>query len=64
MPYACQRLGFKTHVMPAIEVLRIDGLPCQGFSPKQSTSTSVAPTLRKGDPVVSSRSDASGLWQA
>ena len=34
MPYACKLLGFKSKALPAIEVLRIDGRVCQGFTPK------------------------------
>ncbi len=34
MPYACRLLGFKSKALPAIEVLRIDGRVCQGFTAK------------------------------
>ena len=34
MPYACQRMGFKSAVLPALEVLRADGQFCQSFTPK------------------------------
>lgn len=37
MPYACQRYGFRTKVLPAIEVLRVDGQFCMGFVPKPET---------------------------
>jgi hypothetical protein len=33
-PYACQRLGFRSQVLPSLEVLRTDGRFCQGFLPK------------------------------
>lgn len=33
-PYACSLMGFKSRVLPAIEVRRIDGMPCLGFSSK------------------------------
>ena len=33
-PYACKLLGFKSKALPAIEVLRIDGRVCQGFTLK------------------------------
>ena len=33
-PYACQLMGFKTKVLPSIEVLRADGQRCRGFSAK------------------------------
>lgn len=35
-PYACRRMGFQSRTMPAIEVLRVCGQPCQGFSLKTS----------------------------
>ena len=31
LPYACRLMGFKSRIMPAIEVLRADGSRCQGF---------------------------------
>ena len=34
MPYACKLLGFKSKALPSIEVLRIDGRVCQGFTAK------------------------------
>lgn len=34
LPYACRLMGFKTRILPAIEVLRADGTRCRGFSPK------------------------------
>jgi len=37
MPYACKLLGFKSKALPAIEVLRIDGRVCQGFTAKIQT---------------------------
>jgi hypothetical protein len=40
MPYACKRYGFRTKVLPAIEVLRVDGQFCMGFVPKPETPTS------------------------
>jgi len=33
-PYACRLLGFKSRVLPAIEVMRIDGRMCLGFTAK------------------------------
>ena len=43
LPYLCRLMGFKTKMLPAIEVLRADGQVCQGFSPKP------APTVRTRD---------------
>jgi len=34
LPYLCRLMGFKTKMLPAIEVLRADGQYCQGFHPK------------------------------
>ncbi len=34
MPYSCRLMGFKSRVLPAIEVLRADGSRCRGFLPK------------------------------
>jgi hypothetical protein len=40
MPYACKLLGFKSKALPSIEVLRIDGRVCQGFTQKQRPHSS------------------------
>jgi hypothetical protein len=34
MPYGCKLMGFRSKVVPSIEVLRTDGRFCGGFSPK------------------------------
>ncbi len=52
MPYSCRLMGFKSRILPAIEVLRADGLRCQGFMRKPAAaaacSESTTPTtLRK-----------------
>ena len=48
MPYSCRLMGFKSRILPAIEVLRIDGQRCQGFMRKPAAATgcseSPAPT--------------------
>ena len=33
-PYACRLLGFKSKVLPAIQVMRVDGRRCLGFVAK------------------------------
>ncbi len=33
-PYLCRFMGFKSRLLPSIEVARADGRPCAGFSPK------------------------------
>ena len=42
-PYSCRLMGFKTKILPAIEVLRADGLRCMGFERKPVVSTRMAP---------------------
>jgi hypothetical protein len=42
MPYGCKLMGFRSKVVPSVEVLRTDGRFCGGFSPKpprQDTSS-------------------------
>ncbi len=39
-PYACNLMGFKSRISPALEVLRADGRRCKGFSPKIAPVTS------------------------
>jgi hypothetical protein len=34
MPYGCKLMGFRSKVIPSMEVLRMDGRFCGGFSPK------------------------------
>ncbi len=34
LPYSCRLMGFKSRIMPAIEVLRADGSRCRGFMQK------------------------------
>ncbi len=34
LPYLCRLMGFKSRSLPALEIVRIDGKPCQGFTPK------------------------------
>ena len=35
-PYACNLMGFKSRLLPALEVLRTDGTACLGFTEKQA----------------------------
>ena len=55
-PYACQLMGFKTKVLPSIEVLRADGERCRGFLQK------VAMPQRTPTPNVKEPSPMRG-WQ-
>jgi hypothetical protein len=41
MPYGCKLMGFRSKVVPSLEVLRTDGRFCGGFSPKLATSKDV-----------------------
>jgi len=34
LPYSCKLLGFKSRNLPCVQVLQLDGRPCQGFEPK------------------------------
>ena len=36
MPYGCKLMGFRSKVVPSLEVLRTDGRFCGGFSPKSA----------------------------
>lgn len=52
MPYSCRLMGFKSRILPAIEVLRADGHRCQGFMRKPAATTGCsesppASTVRK-----------------
>jgi len=33
-PYSCKAMGFKSKVLPSLEVMRIDGQACRGFASK------------------------------
>lgn len=35
LPYSCKLLGFKSRNLPCMQVLQLDGRPCQGFEPKR-----------------------------
>jgi hypothetical protein len=41
-PYSCRLMGFKSRIMPAIEVLRADGTRCRGFMQKPATGAQAA----------------------
>ena len=34
LPYLCRLMGFKSRSLPALEIIRADGKPCQGFTAK------------------------------
>ena len=38
LPYTCRLMGFKSRGLPAVEVLRADGVFCRGFASKSAAS--------------------------
>lgn len=58
LPYACRFMGFKSRNLPAIEVLRADGLFCAGFSAKDSAPAAPSRLAVQAHAVPSSPSDA------
>jgi hypothetical protein len=40
LPYGCKLMGFRSKVVPSLEVLRTDGRFCGGFSPKPAKQES------------------------
>jgi hypothetical protein len=67
-PYACRLMGFKSRVLPAIEVFRTDGNPCRGFTAKlASAPVAQDPPSMLSSAVVSKvkpRSHSSNVWEA
>jgi hypothetical protein len=35
-------IGFKSRSLPALEVIRVDGKPCEGFAPKPTVAVKPA----------------------
>jgi hypothetical protein len=48
MPYNCKRMGFKSAVLPALEVLRADGQTCRCFEAKIPTPSAPAAVPQDG----------------
>ncbi len=63
LPYACQLMGIKTAALPAWEVLRADGRPCQGFVPKAAAPApqASAQTAAARSPLASGRKKDEGF---
>jgi len=62
-PYGCKLMGFRSKVIPSLEVLRTDGRFCGGFSPKVDTrknKMAVKPTQAVGNPSNRQDSDRRG----
>lgn len=43
LPYSCRLMGFKSRGLPAIEVLRADGVFCRGFAAKGAATPAPPP---------------------
>jgi hypothetical protein len=60
-PYGCKLMGFKSKIIPSIEVLRTDGRFCGGFSAKTRPVSGDAPAQRPtqsvGNPSMRRDSD-------
>ncbi len=66
-PYACRLMGFKSRVLPAIEVYRTDGNPCRGFHSKPPTAPVAEATPSHRVAVVSKvkpRIHSNNVWEA
>ena len=68
MPYGCKLMGFRSKVVPSIEVLRTDGRFCGGFSPKPvnpapATNTQKASKAPVGNPSQRQKTDPRGPIQ-
>jgi hypothetical protein len=37
-PYGCSAMGFKSKILPCLEVIRVHGSPCLSFVPKQKST--------------------------
>ena len=62
VPYACRLMGFKSRIMPAIEVLRADGVRCRGYMRKTSTGVNGVndPSMVDDSAPINSATPASG----
>ena len=49
-PYLCRLMGFKSRALPAIEVLRADGVFCQGFEAKPPVPAKPARPIEPAPP--------------
>ena len=51
MPYGCKLMGFRSKVIPSMEVLRTDGRFCGGFSAKPTKTDAKSPNSTINDNV-------------
>ena len=56
-PYMCRLMGFKSRALPAIEVLRVDGIACQGFAVKEAPAAAAPPAATRPEPSLQASSD-------
>ena len=56
MPYGCKLMGFRSKVVPSVEVLRTDGRFCGGFSPKPAKPASGQPSQKGSQQPVDNSS--------
>jgi len=66
LPYGCKLMGFRSKVVPSLEVLRTDGRFCGGFSPKPTSSKNVfyktnSPSGKVGSPTDGGHSTKTGI---
>lgn len=62
-PYSCKLMGFRSRVIPSIEVLRNDGRFCSGFTAKPApvaATTKTKPTLSVGKTTNRRNTDPGG----
>jgi len=66
MPYSCKLMGFRSRMIPSLEVLRADGMFCMGFMPKLIPIAPVPATPVTQTPVVIPRRKklTRFLWEA
>ena len=56
-PYLCRLMGFKSRALPAIEVLRVDGVACQGFASKEASAPAAPPVMNRPEPSAQASRD-------
>ena len=66
LPYGCKFMGFRSKVIPSLEVLRMDGRFCGAFSPKpakpQADKAQQAPKQAVGQPSKRRETDRPGRF--
>jgi hypothetical protein len=53
----CRFMGFKSRALPAIEVLRVDGVACQGFAGKDAPAAAAPRVVNRPEPSLHASSD-------